>query len=324
MSNQAVFPMSAPGGLDAFLAPATAEAFLRESFGQSWRHMPGAPEKAAAVFSMDEFSRLLGMDVWSARTMTIMLDGRRAPPNAFCEQTVNRTKAGGLYPRRDRVMALMDEGASVVLDEMASLAPGVQGIADMLAGAFNARVSANLYYSQKERRAFASHYDRHEVFALQIVGKKRWRVYRGQEDAPIEHPRFLNVPQAEYDKKKGQLDREVTTAPGDVLYLPRGQFHDALAMDGDSLHITFSVLTPMGLNLVQDMVLRLIDEPLFRADLPRPDGPDGEAALEQHVDQLVARLADIYSGKNGRDIAKQLIKGFRSPPTPPYRLPTKR
>ena len=140
-------------------------------------------------------------------------------------------------------------------------------------------------------------------------------------EAPIEHPRFLNVPQAEYDRMKGALDREVTTTPGDVLYLPRGQFHDALAMDGDSLHITFSVQVPMGLNLVQDMVLRLIDETDFRADLPRPDGPGGDAALQAHVDQLAAKVADLYSGPSGLAIAKEVIRNFGGKAAKPYDIP---
>jgi len=303
------------------IAPGDPVAFLGSDFGKRWRRFPGEEAKADAVFDWSEFNRLLGMDVWNARNMTVMLDGRKAPPAAYCDQTVNRSMNAGVYPNRDKVMALLAQGASVVLNDITSLAPSVQAVADGLRQVFNARASANLYYSQRARQAFGSHYDRHEVFALQIRGCKTWRVYRGRADAPIEHARFLNVPQSEYDRMKGPLDREVTTTAGDVLYLPRGQFHDAIATDGDSLHITFSVQVPMGLNLVQDMALRLIDEPAFRADLPQLGGTDGEAALRRHLDALIARIAEIYGGESGLAIAKEVIGGFGEDPPKPFRVP---
>lgn len=303
------------------IAPADPISFLGSDFGKRWRHFPGDESKADAVFDWPALNRLLAMDVWNARNMTVMLDGRKAPPAAYCDQTVNRSMNAGVYPNRDKVMALLAEGASLVLNDVGSLAPTVQAVADGLKQAFNARASANLYYSQRARQAFDSHYDRHEVFALQIRGRKKWRVYKGRADTPIEHPRFLNVPQSEYDRMKGSVDQEVTTKAGDVLYLPRGQFHDAIATDDDSLHITFSVQVPMGLTLIQDMALRLIDEPAFRADLPRLDGPDGEAALRRHIDSLVARIAEIYGGDSGLAIAKRVIGEFSDGPSTPFRIP---
>ena len=37
--------------------------------------------------------------------------------------------------------------------------------------------------------------------------------------------------------------------PGDILYLPRGQYHDALTGDRASLHVTFGVAPATGLAL---------------------------------------------------------------------------
>ena len=98
----------------------------------------------------------------------------------------------------------------------------------------------------------------------------------------------------------------------------RGQFHDAIATDDDSLHITFSVQVPMGLTLIQDMALRLIDEPAFRADLPRLDGPDGEAALRsawprRRQEDDGPRLNRARSARTGGHIGHTLER-FRSDP----------
>jgi len=39
--------------------------------------------------------------------------------------------------------------------------------------------------------------------------------------------------------------------PGDILYLPRGQYHDALTGDRASLHVTFGVAPATGLGLAR-------------------------------------------------------------------------
>ena len=164
----------------ALIAPADPVAFLAQDFGKTWRLLEGDEAKGARVFGWDDLNSLLAMDVWNAQAMTIVLDGQKAPPSAYCVQRPNRLGAPGAYPQRDKVMALLAEGASLVLNDIETLAPRVHAIVDQLQQTFNAKAAANLYYSQRARQGFRSHYDRHEVFALQVHGKKKWRVYQGR------------------------------------------------------------------------------------------------------------------------------------------------
>lgn len=292
------------------IAPLTPDAFFRETFDRRWRLLRGSPEKARAVFDWDDFNALLKMDVWSGFSMNLLLDGKKAPPAAFCRSVVDRNRMQTMRPDPDKVIGLLQRGATIVLNEMGGVSPAVGATVDNALNALNGIGNANLYYSQKARRAFDTHCDRHEVFALQISGEKVWRVYKGRADAPIEHPQFRNIPPAEVERMKGEVDREIVMTPGDVLYLPRGQFHDALAASNDTMHITISCQTPVGLNVMQEMVLRLVDEPAFRQDLPRPDGLVGQAALREHMDALVKRFAEFYAGDNGLRIANEVIRGF--------------
>jgi hypothetical protein len=226
-----------------------------------------------------------------------------------------------LRPEPAKVMGFLGQGASMVLNDIDSLVPAVAAIVESLKGTFHARGAANLYYSRRQRLAFDSHYDRHDVFALQLYGAKRWRIYKGRADNPVEHARFYNVPQSEYDRIKGELDGEVAMSPGDLLYLPRGQCHDALAASDVSVHLTFSCALPTGLQLVQDMAERLIEDSLFRADLPRIDAPEGEAALAARIETLLARLTEIYGGSNGVALAKSIVRGFPGGGAAAFALP---
>ena len=78
------------------------------------------------------------------------------------------------------------------------------------------------------------HVDRYDVFLLQGLGRRRWRI----REAPLtgnEHP----TPGAGIRVLDGiEFDREFELSPGDMLYLPPGVPHDGIAL-GQS--ITYSI-----------------------------------------------------------------------------------
>ncbi len=128
------------------------------------------------------------------------------------------------------------------------------------------------------------------MFALQVVGGKRWRLYQGRADNPVEHEIFHNIPQADYDRMKGPVAAEIDMRPGDLLYLPRGQFHDALASSSASIHVTFSVALPTGLDWLHGIWEAAVRDSMFRADMPLPGD---EAAFVDHVERLARRFSDL-------------------------------
>ena len=86
-------------------------------------------------------------------------------------------------------------------------------------------------------RGFKTHYDAHDVFVLQAEGSKHWRLYRG--------PIHLPLPGQAYSQEvePGELVAELDLHPGDLIYIPRGFMHDAVAVDSTSLHLTLGVLS---------------------------------------------------------------------------------
>ena len=98
--------------------------------------------------------------------------------------------------------------------------------------ALGGKVQANLYLSSKRKQGFRAHFDFHDVFAIHVMGEKTWTVFKGMAEHPIKHPVFEGWPKERHEQLKGELWREVRMSPGDLLYLPRGQYHYALADDG--------------------------------------------------------------------------------------------
>ena len=117
----------------------------------------------------------------------------------------------------------------------------VDSIHDTLAALerhFNCACGCNAYLTPPGTQGFAPHYDDIDAFVLQLEGRKRWRLYAPRL-AEEQLPRTSSPNFAPGDIGEPILD--VTLAPGDVLYMPRGCIHQAEALpDHHSLHITLS------------------------------------------------------------------------------------
>jgi ribosomal protein L16 Arg81 hydroxylase len=303
--------MSAPvTSLERLFDPVAPGDFFATHFGRRPLHIPGRADKFASVMSWDDLNRILGMDVWDANTLHLVLDKQRVPPAAYSQTILNRNQRQVLQPDAGRVMDLLRRGASLVLNNIETLHPGALAVAETIGSRLGAKVSANLYCSWQQRPAFDSHYDRHDVFALHVVGEKIWRVYEGRLDNPVEHAAFYNIPQSECDRLKGRVAQEVTMRPGDLLYLPRGQFHDALASSAASIHVTFGCGQPTGLDWLTHLWERAVHDPRFRADLPPAGDAAGEAALHAHVETLTQAVRDLALNPPGPAAAAAFRRGF--------------
>lgn len=296
--------------LAELLDPVSPEAFRADYLHRRPLHVRGRPEKFAATLDWADINRMLMMDVWTHQTLQLHIDTNRVPPAAYCVNAANRDHQPVLRPDPDKVQDLIGRGATLLLNEIESLAPGVLAVVETVQRELGAKSSVNLYYSHKERRGFDSHCDRHDVFALQIYGSKRWTIYQGELDRPIEHAMFQNVPQVEYDRRKGEVAEVVELNPGDLLYLPRGRFHDALASGDVSVHLSVSSNEPLGLDWLTQLWNLAVRDPEFRTVLPLPEGPSGDRALHQHLKHLYQRLGAIAFDAQSLRMAKNLRVGY--------------
>jgi len=149
-----------------------------------------------------------------------------------------------LRPSPARIQPLLAKGASLIADGVEALTPEIATLSTALSRHFAGLVGANIYCSFGGVQAFNTHFDLHHVFAVQVEGEKTWRLYQNRADQPIDFPADGPDARQWFARTRGPLMHEVLMRPGDVLYLPRGWYHDALTPSGSSLHVTFSV-TPL-------------------------------------------------------------------------------
>jgi ribosomal protein L16 Arg81 hydroxylase len=287
------------------LAPFPVDRFLAEYRGKNWLHIEGGADKVGSMLDWDGLNRILNMEVWNHQNMLLVLDTNPVPPQAYCQQRVDRTLQPQVVPVPALVQQQLQRGASLVLNEVETLVPEARGLVEAFSKGLGAKSSGNAYISQRNHQAFDTHFDRTDVFAVQTLGEKRWRIYEGQIEAPVIHAKFTGMPKPEIQRRKGAVEAEIIMKPGDVLYLPRGRFHDALATEGPSIHLSFAVSEPKGLDLLHMLVEEAVGDSLFRADLPLD-----QADLPAHVEALADRLRELAASPQALDKAKALRRGF--------------
>lgn len=285
--------------LESILAPLSVSEFLKDYYGKKFIHIQGDPGKFPNVMDFGMFERLLNMtSIWSSKSLEVVLDRARVDPRAYCAAAPNRDGQEVLKPDPDKVMDFLRQGASLVANDVDALASGAAGIANALEKGLNVKTQGNLYYSWKQRQAFSSHFDTHDVFAVHLVGEKNWRIYENRVPSPIRHDAYF-VSEEFQEKNRGPVAAEITMKPGDVLYLPRGQYHDALASSEGTIHIAFSATGVIGLDFLAAMSDMVVGSEKFRLNFPRVE--EGQTALKKHIEMLSAEFAKIAKSQDFLD-----------------------
>ncbi len=281
--------------LDDLLAPVTAQEFRATGLGRAPLHIPaGDDDHKRSLLDWASFNRLLGQTgFWTAQTFRLMLNGAAVPPSDYCDPCWARDRTD-LRPSPQKVDVFLSAGASLVLNEVQTLHPEISRTAAVLSRAFAAQIGANVYCSFKDVQAFGPHYDNHDVFAVQTEGEKIWRIYENQIEMPVDLPPDTPETRAWLEQVRGPVSSEIRMRPGDVLYLPRGRFHDAIAVGDASLHVTFSVTALYGRILFSLLDSAAMQFPAFRAYFP-PAAEDEGRPLANHLRGLAALLSDLVS-----------------------------
>ncbi|BDG74721.1 cupin domain-containing protein [Roseomonas fluvialis] len=299
--------------LQDLLAPVTPERFLAEHYDRAPLHIQGRPDKFAGVLDWAGINRLLDMThVWTETSLKLVLDSAPVPPAAYSVKAVSRDGAQVLQPVAAKVQDWVRRGASVVMNDVDSLTPGLAAVSDALEGAGFGKAQANVYISFQSHKAFHSHYDTHDVWAVQVEGEKTWNIWEGRAEWPIPHPAFRGQKQDHHDQAKGALRGQVHLKKGDILYLPRGWYHDALAEAPNSVHVAYGVHAPLGMDVLNVLVERALYDAEFRKPLPRQDGSAASReALAMRSALLGDRLAALARDPKVQEVVASFVRDYR-------------
>ncbi len=250
--------------LAALLAPLTLEGFQRDYA----ERLPLYLDRAAPAW----LELLPGMRALDAVVGRAAGSGR-----------VRLVRQGSAFPGpADALPAILSayaQGSTIVVAKVQEESPSLGALAAALQEGLEQPVGINLYLTPPGAQGFKEHADGHDVFILQLSGKKRWSVFQPVIELPLEsqvvrppplHEQILPPPPEGY----GAPILEATLARGQLLYLPRGFVHAAATSEQGSAHLTIGVHALRHRDLLSEMVAVAAERArLLRETLP-PLGRD--------------------------------------------------
>lgn len=250
--------------LEKLLAPAGAEDFLAVAWGKHYRHIRGWPGKFADLLPWHQLNDMLRRHRLDFPRLRLVRDGKSLPVSAYLRHIAGRRGRAPIPRLRPvELAAELRRGATLVLDAVDELYPPLEDLASALELCFRERVQINTYAGWHTSRGFDLHWDDHDVFVLQVTGRKSWSIYGMTRAYPFAGDNEPNPPPT------GEPIWEATLEDGDLLYIPRGWWHVARPLNEPTLHLTVGIHNRTGLDLLRWLVGRMDASEVLRRDLPR-------------------------------------------------------
>ncbi|MBQ1073236.1 cupin-like domain-containing protein [Micromonospora sp. C31] len=192
----------------------------------------------------------------------------------------------------ERVLELYAGGATLVLQGLHRTWPALVDFTRELGAAVGQPLQVNAYLTPAGSQGFATHYDTHDVFVLQVDGRKHWRIHPPVLPDPLEKQPWGGRADEVAAIADGPAALDVVLAPGDALYLPRGWLHSAQAQESSSLHLTVGVRALTRYAMVEELLALAAEDQRLRATLPFGTDVADPDAIEPELTETVEALRD--------------------------------
>jgi bifunctional lysine-specific demethylase and histidyl-hydroxylase NO66 len=254
-----------------------SKEFVSEHLGRRWLHAKSERrDRFAELLSLAQLDEVLG--TYGVRLPTIRLvradEDIPASEYVWRDNMVDPAQAARLF----------SQGATVIFGALQDRHEGMRRLCSAVTAQVCARTQTNIYLTPPDSQGFKPHWDTHDVYVLQVEGSKRWRIYGGGPEHPLQDQKF--------DPKvhePGEVEAEFTLHAGEVLYIPRGIMHAAVTTEEISLHITLGVMPYTWSDLLVDCVSEIVE----RSPEWRRNVPFAFASEPVDVDALKGELAKL-------------------------------
>jgi bifunctional lysine-specific demethylase and histidyl-hydroxylase NO66 len=249
----------------------------REFFADYWGQQPvvrrsQSSDGFADYLTLADVDELVTSAGLRAPEFRLIKDGKPLPVGSYTTTPqISGVPITGLADT-PRVLAAIDDGATLVLQGMHRYRRSLRGLCRDLELELGCPCQVNAYFTPPGARGLAVHADTHDVFVLQCFGSKRWEIH---------------APDEVWD---------LVLEPGDALYMPKGTPHAATAQDELSGHLTIGLVA----DPIRSELTRIVEDALgdsqFDARLPAGWQQDPSLladAISTGLEELSARLEKL-------------------------------
>lgn len=179
------------------------------------------------------------------------------------------------------------KGFSVIMTHIEPFVPPLGTLCADVKARLSEVSYAGVIITSGDDGAFKLHYDPEDLIIVQVEGTKRWQIFGPAVANPV-----FGMPKPPAPKDAPVFDEVLE--PGDLLFVPAGNWHHCQAGPGRSVHLGLFFVPPTGYHAVKALASELLAEEVFRTPLTRLGGPEKLAAMEARIkDRLVERIREM-------------------------------
>jgi bifunctional lysine-specific demethylase and histidyl-hydroxylase NO66 len=242
--------------------------FVGEHWARAPLYRPQADAAAFAdLFSLGDVDHILSSTTPRYPAFRMVKEGKQLDPRSY-----TRSGRVGGQPVDDladpgSVYELFHSGATIVLQSLHRFWPPLTRLSRDLELALTHPVQVNAYITPPASQGLGVHHDEHDVFVLQVYGRKRWDVH---------------------DPDGKPEDRLIVAelAPGDCLYIPQRFPHSAWTAATASVHLTVGVVPTTWEDVLRRAVTSAVEDALSGEPLPAGFAADPAALTAGVAEQL--------------------------------------
>lgn len=179
----------------------------------------------------------------------------------YCNNSRKEYEPKSTICKRAAIQKVLQQSYSIQFFQPQRFNEAVYKIISSFEYHFGTLAGCSVYLTPCNSQGLAPHYDDIEAFIIQTEGVKRWKLWKNS----IELPEVYSD-----DIRREELTKdfiEVVLYPGDMLYLPRGTIHEAIAVENEySTHITISIYQKYNYKTLINELLPKLTENVFLKD----------------------------------------------------------
>lgn len=289
-----------------------------------WGEQPLVSRSATGfddLFSADAADELIADRALRTPFVRMAVDGAVLSPSLFTDSGGFGAEVGDQLDSA-QVLEQFAAGATVVLQGLHRTWEPIAAFTRQLVSDLGHPAQVNAYITPASSRGFDPHYDTHDVFVIQIAGAKHWSIHEPVHRHPLADQPWTDHRDAVARRAERKPAVDAVFEPGDVLYLPRGWIHSAVAQGGTSIHLTIGIRAATRHDLLRHLLARAADDPRLRAPLPlgvdyadiATFAPDLTTTAEAARDLLETAVGD---GGIGRALRRSFEDALRPAPVRP-------
>jgi hypothetical protein len=218
------------------------------------------PAKLTDFFSWRHLNDLFSTHRLTNDRLRLSLEDDHVTPNKVAFHAV-RDRFGRMtdFLSVNEFHRLMRSGVTGVLEAVNELNPAVEAFTKAISLRHDGRSTANAYISFGSTSGFGAHNDDHDVIVVQLEGRKTWNFFAKAGSPGKATVDDLDMP------IQADVGETITLTQGSVLFVPKGTWHDVIAINEPSLHLTISIVYPTIADYVKWLLQR------YRYDVPYCD-----------------------------------------------------